>query len=235
MKKKFLILILILFLIIKYSVLWEKFSLGAFHSLILNSKGEVYSVGDNYHGTLGVGKETENTNEIKKIENLKNIKIISAGDSHCFAFSNDKKLFLWGLVYVENSQNTKLFYPKIINSDNFLKDKEIEHIESNIGYSIISFENKIYLFGYFNYYEDGYNILNSQQIISKEKKIKKISAGCNFVLVLNEDNTLISFGYNNFGQLGVNYDLNFTLNPVPVFINDIPSDQKIIDISSGFF
>ena len=53
-----------------------QFVCGSQHSLFLDSEGNVYSVGDNYCGQLGLGHNT-NQNEFNKIPNIPPIKIIS--------------------------------------------------------------------------------------------------------------------------------------------------------------
>ena len=60
-----------------------QFVCGAGHSLFLDSKGNVFSVGNNYYGQLGLG-HFANQNELNKIPNIPPIKIISCANASCY-------------------------------------------------------------------------------------------------------------------------------------------------------
>ena len=50
-------------------------SSGESHSLFLLMNGNVYAVGDNKYGQIGLGKDIRNVNKITEIKKLSNIKI----------------------------------------------------------------------------------------------------------------------------------------------------------------
>ena len=58
-----------------------QFVCGGNQSLFLDSKGNLYSVGDNGNGSLGLGHNT-NQNELNKIENIPPIEIRSSKQDH---------------------------------------------------------------------------------------------------------------------------------------------------------
>ena len=67
-----------------------KFVCGAHQSLFLDSKGNVYSVGDNFFGQLGLGLDRDKKkNKLNKIPNIPPIKIISC------TFASDFEGNLW--------------------------------------------------------------------------------------------------------------------------------------------
>ena len=59
------------------------FVCGSSHSLFLDSEGNVFSVGNNYFGQLGLGHNSKQ-NELNKITNIPPIKIISCVKSSCY-------------------------------------------------------------------------------------------------------------------------------------------------------
>lgn len=71
---------------------------GAFHSLVLTSRGLVYSFGFNFWGQLGQGGRNDNYWEPVCIASLRkeNIIEIAAGQHHCVALSRKGDLFTWG-------------------------------------------------------------------------------------------------------------------------------------------
>ena len=64
------------------------------------------------------------------------------------------------------------------------------------------------------------------------QRIKEIFLGGGFVLALTEDNLIFGLGYNDCGQLGRGNRSNGILKPQKI---DFPSEEKIIDISCGYY
>eukprot|EP01080_Neovahlkampfia_damariscottae_P003710 gene3710-6599_t len=71
-------------------------SAGADHSMILDSKGDIYCFGFNQHGQLGDGTTTERHVPTKALY-IKNIIQISAGRLHSLALDNDGVAYSFGL------------------------------------------------------------------------------------------------------------------------------------------
>ena len=97
------------------------FVCGSDHSLFLDSEGNVYSVGYNGYGSLGLGHKL-NQNVLNKIPNIPPIKIISCVGSSCYLI--DFEGSLWTFGYNINGQlghgnKTHIDTPKVINT---LKD-----------------------------------------------------------------------------------------------------------------
>ena len=91
--------------------------------LFLDSEGNVFSVGDNEFGQLGLGHKT-NQNELNKIPNIPPIKIISCVGSSSYLIDLERNLWTFGCNSVGQLGNgdiklTDKSVPKIINT---LKD-----------------------------------------------------------------------------------------------------------------
>ena len=94
------------------------FVCGSNHSLFLDSEGNVFSVGRNWNGQLGLGHDT-NQNELNKIPNIPPIKIISCGNSSCYLIDFEGNVWSFG-----NNDNGELGHgdkvhkhvPEIINN-----------------------------------------------------------------------------------------------------------------------
>ena len=87
-------------------------------SLFLDTEGNVFSVGENRLGELGLGHNT-NQNELNKIPNIPPIKIISCVGSNCYLIDYEGNLWTFGsnnegqLGHGDRIQKNS---PKIINA-----------------------------------------------------------------------------------------------------------------------
>ena len=71
------------------------FVCGGYHNLFLDSAGNVFSVGFNGYGELGLGHNT-NQNKLNKIPNIPPIKIISCVGSSCYLIDFEGNLWTFG-------------------------------------------------------------------------------------------------------------------------------------------
>lgn len=74
---------------------------GTSHSLLLSKSGELFSLGDNSRGQLGLGDRTlEFSTAPLLIQEFKNLKTrisqIACGGYHCLAVTSDNYVFSWG-------------------------------------------------------------------------------------------------------------------------------------------
>ena len=92
------------------------FVCGGGHSLFLDSEGNVFSVGYNEDGQLGLGHNT-NQNELKKIPNIPSIKIISCVLSSSCLIDFEGNLWTFGCNYygqLGHGDKTNINTPKVI-------------------------------------------------------------------------------------------------------------------------
>ena len=73
-----------------------QFVCGGSQSFFLDSEGNVFSVGDNYSGNLGLGHNT-NQNVLSKIPNIPPIRTISCVTSSCYLIDFEGNLWTFGL------------------------------------------------------------------------------------------------------------------------------------------
>ena len=98
-----------------------QFVCGDFQNLFLDSEGNVYSVGHNYFGSLGLGHHT-NENVLNRITNIPLIKIISCMNASCYLIDFEGNLWSFGdneFGQLGHGDKTNKNVPKIINT---LKD-----------------------------------------------------------------------------------------------------------------
>ena len=125
-----------------------QFVCGYCQSLFLDSEGNVFSVGDNVNGELGLGHNT-NQNELTKIPNIPPIKIISCARSSCYLIDLEGNLWSFGhngKGQLGHGNETHKNAPKIINT---LKDiQQISYGCSGNHFLAKNSQNRIYVTGY---------------------------------------------------------------------------------------
>ena len=105
-----------------------QFVCGREHNLFLDSEGNVFSVGNNYNGFLGLGHNT-NQNELAKIPNIPPIKTISCVYSSSYLIDFEGNLWnfgdnRYGQLGLGDTTNTNT--PKVIST---LKDIQKYHMD----------------------------------------------------------------------------------------------------------
>ena len=125
-----------------------QFVCGCHHSLFLDSEGNVYSVGDNYHGQLGLGHNT-NQSVLNKIPNIPPIKIISSVNLSCYLIDFEGNLWSFGYNgygQLGQGDKTNINTPKIIST---LKDIQQISYESCLGRHFMAknSQNQIFVTG----------------------------------------------------------------------------------------
>ena len=98
-----------------------QFVCGCSHSLFLDSEGNVYSVGENETGCLGLGHNTDQ-NVLSKIVNIPFIQKISCNFASCYLIDFEGNIWTFGHAeygQLGHGDRTNINVPKIINT---LKD-----------------------------------------------------------------------------------------------------------------
>ena len=123
------------------------FVCGSCQSLFLDSEGNVYSVGDNHNGSLGLGHNT-NQNVLNKIINIPPIKTISCVSASCYLIDCEGNLWSFGnnkQGQLGHGDNTNVNTPKIINT---LKDiQQISYGSCGLHFFAKNSQNQIFVTG----------------------------------------------------------------------------------------
>ena len=124
-----------------------KFVCGYNQNLFLDCEGNVYSVGDNEYGQLGLGNNT-NQNVLKKIPNIPPIKIISSVNASSYLIDFEGNLWTFGdnkAGQLGHGCKTNINVPKIINT---LKDiQQISYGSCGFHFLAKNSQNQIFVTG----------------------------------------------------------------------------------------
>ena len=128
-----------------------QFACGCHQSLFLDSEGNVYSVGYNAEGSLGLGHNT-NQNVLNKIPNIPFIQTISCVGSSCYLIDFEGNLWSFGLNdwgQLAHNHKTNIVTPKVIST---LKDIQ-QLSQGSTGNHVIvkNSQNQIFGIGYNNF------------------------------------------------------------------------------------
>ena len=125
-----------------------QFVCGYNHNLFLDSEGNVFSVGYNYYGSLGLGHNT-NQNELSKIPNIPPIKTISCVNTSCYLIDFDGNLWSFGnndCGQLGHGDNTSVNVPKIIR--NLKNIQQISFGSCGFHFLAKNSQNQIFVTGY---------------------------------------------------------------------------------------
>ena len=124
------------------------FVCGCHQSLFLDSEGNVYSVGKNKYGELGLG-HNKHQNELNKIPNIPPIKTISCVNSSCYLIDFEGNLWTFGHNYfgqLGHGDRTNINTPKIVNT---LKNiQQISYGSCGHHFLAKNSQNQIFAIGY---------------------------------------------------------------------------------------
>ena len=120
---------------------------GSSHSMFLDSEGNVFSVGFNAYGQLGLGHNTNQT-ELNKIPNIPPIKIISCVGSSCYLIDFERNLWTFGYNnegQLGHGNWAHINTPKIVNT---LKDiQQISYGSSGRHFFAKNSQNQMFVTG----------------------------------------------------------------------------------------
>lgn len=206
----------------------KQISTGKDHILMLTNEGDVYGMGDDSFGQLGLETYSEERykqmktygNFIKRREkkpkklNISNIDKIACGDNHSLLLDTNNNVYGMGYNRFLQLSNDKLYRqkyiglnkPTIINLENAINNKESNSSNSgkDVGFSgLTAFRSNDNVSSYIN------NDISSQKFVDIV-----CSANCTFFITkqyisdsINKENTsyIYSAGEGLKGTLGVNY------------------------------
>jgi alpha-tubulin suppressor-like RCC1 family protein len=187
---------------------------GGWHSLILDSNGNIYATGDNYYGTLGLGSTAEyySFTKVPFPVNV-NITAIAAGYDHSLALDSNGKVYVTGGNYCgqlgmgdsgyETSRYNFTEVPLPTNTN-------IISIAARLNHSIVLDSNgKVYTTGRNDYGQLGLGDTNDRNAFEEVtslngKNITAIAAGDLHSFAFANDGKVYATGLNSVGELGLN-------------------------------
>ena len=135
---------------------------GEHQRLFLDSEGNVYSVGYNHNGQLGLGHR-KNQNELNKIPNIPPIKIISCVGSSCFLIDFEGNLWTFGsngFGQLGHGDHKDINIPKVITTLNDIQ--QISYGSLGVHFLAKNSQNQIFVTGYNCYGQLGTGDTQSQ-------------------------------------------------------------------------
>ena len=221
---------------------------GAYSSLVRTTDGVVYSFGTNRFGATGQGLNAGVSAAAAPINtsNLAGKKIVqmTSGGTHSLLLTEDGTVFSFGRnsrarTGLGTAVGETLIATPIITTN--LQGKKIVQMSNGENHSLLLAEDgSVFSFGNNDYGRTGQgtnlgftSIATPVNLASLSgKRVKQVAAGYQHSLLLTEDGTVFSFGYNHDGRTGLGAIPDFTLVPTPIITTNL-GGKAIQQISAG--
>jgi alpha-tubulin suppressor-like RCC1 family protein len=207
----------------------KQISASGNHSIALKNDGTVVTWGYNNSGQLGNGSFTNSASPVyvtylnpatNKIEVLKNIKEVDAGDWHSIALTSDGNVYVWGyngygVLGIGSSSNANRATK--VNSLNKVID-----IDAGFEHSVaLKNDGTVWAWG-----DNRYGQLGDGTVYRRTYPVKavglsnivSISTGSGFTMALDQRGTPWIWGENKYGALGIGSNIQ---NNSPVKVDGI--------------
>ena len=183
---------------------------GAYHTLAINSRGELYAWGSNKNGQLGIGTTTDNELTPQRVGNDSDWEAISGGEYHSLALKSDGTLYAWGKNHRGQlgigSTDNETTPQRVGNSGDW------KAISAGGEHSLaLKRDGTLYAWGsnssgQLGNGEKAVNDADTSKDRNSPTRVstgwKTVSAGFAHSLALKNDNTLYAWGWNWKGQVG---------------------------------
>lgn len=231
-------------------------SAGSYHSIAVNSNGDLYSWGWNGQGQLGNGTNTDSNVPLpvraagtpmagKKIVHVSTGGNFYKGSS--LALSSEGKVYSWGANdqgQLGNGTATNSNLPVEVKTEGTpMAGKKIIQTAIGVTHSMaLDSEGNIYAWRWGGEGQLGDGADNNSTVpvlVKKEytglegKTIKKVMAGGMFSMVLTSDGSLYSWGKNNYGQIGDGTTNNYNLAVVVKTAGTPFAGKKAVQVVAG--
>ncbi len=211
---------------------------GNGHALILDKKGNVWTMGRNNFGQLGDSSLVNSSNP-KQVSNLKGIYKISRGYDHSIALDSTGNLYLWG-----RNNYGQLGYPSVLDQlvpKKLLTQKDFVAIEGGHWHTIaLKKDGTVMAWGHNFFGELGngnrehksfpvYVMQKVNSTVSILNNVVQIASVGYHTLALKKDGTLWGWGSNDYNELGYKGP---NVQVYAAKINSLP--KKIKEIAVGW-
>ena len=225
-------------------------AVGSSHSVALCSDGTMAAWGNNTYGQLGDGSNNNSNVPVAVTRSSgtalynKTVVAIAAGFNHSMALCSDGTVVAWGFNssgQLGNSNNTSSNVPVAVTMTGALLNKTVVAIAAGYNHSLTRCaDGSVFTWGNNAYGQLGNNTLNNSNVpvnitASGElngRTVLFLVGGSDHSIGLCSDGSLVSWGRNNYGQLGNDSLINSNL-PVVVDASDVLSGKVITAIATG--
>ena len=225
-------------------------SAGRNSSYAVCTDGTVAGWGSNGSGQLGDGSGVNRSLPVL-VENSgalagKRVTKVVGGEYHALALCSDGTLYSWGsnsYGQLGNGSTARSFVPVAVNASGVLADKTVSMIAAGINHNLVlCADGTLATWGGNDSGQLGNNSTTNSAIpvvvdtngVLAGKTVIEIAAGAQHNLALCSDGTLVTWGLNSSGQLGIN---SSTLSLVPVEVNraGILMNRSVISVGAGYY
>jgi hypothetical protein len=182
-------------------------AVGSRHTLVLKNSGYIYSTGDNGSGQLGIGS-TAGKLTLTRIDSLVGVDKIFTGYNNCFAVKTDGKVYGWGInssgclgVGDKVQKTSPMLVPGLTNVSQISATQSIAIALMSDGTVKTAGSN---LYGELGNPASG-SSSSSFNTVPGITNAVQVQAGIGYSMVLLADGTIVMFGKNSDGQLGLGY------------------------------
>ncbi len=221
---------------------------GGYHNLALCADGTLAAWGQNTNGQLGNASGTGSSVPVvvnrTGVLSGKTVIAISAGLTHSLALCSDGTLASWGLNtngQLGNNSTTQSNVPVAVNMAGTLAGRAVVAVSAGAAFNLaLCADGNVVTWGINTYGQLGNNsntqsnvpVLVSRSGVLAGKTVTAISAGWDFAMALCADGILVSWGRDEYGQLGNGGTTHSSL-PVLVSTAGVLSGKSVASISSG--
>jgi alpha-tubulin suppressor-like RCC1 family protein len=221
---------------------------GSGHSLLLADDGTVFSFGANRDGQTGLGTNVDDTMIATQIDTRflggRSIKQVAAGLFHSLLLADDGTVFsfgwnAFGQTGLGTTQGRTLVATPIDTTN--LGGRSITQVAAGGLHSLLlADDGTVFSFGFNGGGQTGLRTVNGNTLVAMPidttnlagRSIKHVAAGLEHSLLLADDGTVFSFGWNRDGRSGLGTDVGVSTFARPIATTNLRS-RSITQIAAG--
>ena len=200
---------------------WKSISSGYHYSAAIKTDGTLWTWGNNDGGKLGINDTTSRSTPVTTLRGGTNWKSITCGENHTVALKTDGTLWSWGnnisgQLGINNTTSRSTPVTTLLGGTNW------KSIACGINHtSAIKTDGSLWSWG-----SNGSGQLGVNDITTRITPVTTLLGGTNWkqvdignanTIALKTDGSLWSWGYNFYGQLGIN-DTTSRYTPVTTLL-----------------
>jgi len=211
----------------------KSISCGANHTAILTKDGKVLTFGNNKQGELGINSIIQQHLPMEISGNHDNIIAVSCGGEHTAILNNDGTVFTFG-SNIQGQLGINSIIEQHLPMEISGNHTDIIAVScGELHTAILKSNGTVLTFGRHNEGQLGQGNINNNirtpiEISGNHTDIIAVSCGGLHTAILKSNGTVFTFGYNYYGQLGINSTSN-ALTPMEISGNH----TDIIAVSCG--